>query len=99
MGYGCTICDDCLEVPAPDYSENSGRPAEAAGSAASLEASLVNAVDSIDTVARGGRKRRAPAPKKTKMDVRAGAPTDVVTTPCGHLFHLQCIGQWFKDKK
>jgi len=97
MGYGCIICDECLEVQAPEYDTGEVKtegPAEAAGSAEAAAA----ATAATATTSRRGNARKPASPKKGARNIRNGGPADIVVTPCGHLFHRICIARWFKDK-
>lgn len=83
--YGCPICDEPLESPAPNYDETNGLN----NPVVVVEAPVVGTTGRRLSVR--GRKA-APKAKSAKLGNSA-----VTVTPCGHLFHTSCIDQWFKN--
>ena len=92
MAFACPICDDALTWPAPNYQAETVRAVRA------REAAGDSVIIVAEVPGRGPRARARGAGHKKKVEKPPGRST-VVSTPCGHLFHVACLEEWFKNTK
>ena len=90
MAFACPICDDALSSPPPNYHIETVRAQEAAGDPV--------IVAEVSRPSPRGRARVARLTKKQEKPPKVGRST-AVSTPCGHLFHVACVEEWFKNTK
>jgi len=104
--FECVVCMECLSAPATIMENNQNQPnaADNPGAQGGFPELGVFAINLIaefngDINIENPIYANFPRPgRRSTVNLAQINPRDIMTTPCGHMYHAYCIQKWFAEQ-